>query len=96
MVKFFCNKVQKDILGGNNMANIKKRYNRALSIAEFIVEGHTLKQTAEEFRVSDTTVKRDLEFLISQGNREEYDRNFKLYIKAKVQLRRNSKNAVKK
>ena len=78
------------------MANIKKRYNRALSIAEFIVEGHTLKQTAEEFRVSDTTVKRDLEFLISQGNREEYDRNFKLYIKAKVQLRRNSKNAVKK
>ena len=69
----------------------KKRYRRAISIAEFIAEGHTLKQTSEEFRISDATVKRDLEFLISQGNLEEYNRNVKLYKKAKLQLWRNSK-----
>ena len=67
--------------------NINKYY-RAVGIAEFIIEGHTLDETKEEFRISKDTITRDLNFLLSclYGNHEY---NIKLYIKAKQQLKKN-------
>ena len=38
------------------------RYNRAVGIEKFIIEGHTIKETIEEFRVSKETIKRDIIF----------------------------------
>lgn len=77
------------------MTNYTKRYNRDLGIVEFIVEGHTMKQTAEEFKVSEATVNRALKFIITQGDREEHERNVRLYKKAKMQLRKKCKNSKK-
>ena len=65
------------------------RYDRAVDIAQFIAEGHTLKQTIEEFRLSGRTISRDLDFLAQYGYGEENKRNIRLYLKAKAQLQRN-------
>ena len=73
------------------MANIAKRYNRALGIAEFIAEGHSIKETIEEFGVSKDTISNDLNFLVGEGYGKEYERNLKLYRKAKLQLKSRKK-----
>lgn len=70
------------------MANIKKRYNRAVGIAEFIAEGHSIRQTKEEFRISKDTIRKDLEFLATYGYGKENERNMLLYQKAKMYLSR--------
>ncbi len=66
----------------------RKRYNRAVGIAEFILEGNTKKEAMKEFRVSRDTIDRDLEFLKNcyYGNEK---RNLKLYIVVKKQLKKN-------
>lgn len=66
----------------------RKKYNRAVGIAEFIIEGNTRKDAAEEFNVSTCTIERDLNFLAccEIGNPK---RNLKLYAKAKEVLRHN-------
>lgn len=68
----------------------RKRYNRAVGIAEFIIEGNTKQETVEEFRVSRDTIDRDLEFLRTclWGDKEG---NLKLYTKAKKQFQKNSR-----
>ena len=64
------------------------RYNRAVGVAEFIIEGNTIKKTREEFNISRETIERNLEFLVHclLGDR---NRNIKLYIDAKKQLKKN-------
>lgn len=69
----------------------RERYNRAIGIAEFIIEGHTLKETMDEFGVKKDTISRDLVFLAQYGYGEEAKRNQELYRKAKIQLLRNSR-----
>ena len=76
------------------MANIAKRYNRALGIAEFIAEGHGIEETKEEFGVSKDIISRDLTFLAGQGYGKELERNQKLYKKAKLQLKSSKKPVV--
>lgn len=66
-----------------------KRYNRAVGIAEFIVEGHTIRETIDEFRVSKETIKRDLIFLQGYGIGEQAKRNEELFKKVQVQLYQN-------
>ena len=66
----------------------RKRYNRAVGIAEFILEGNTKKEAMKEFRVSRDTIDRDLEFLKNCYYRNE-KRNLQLYIKVKKQLKKN-------
>ena len=70
---------------------MQRRYYRAVEIANFIIEGHTLAETADEFGLSKCTIQRDLEFLIQNGYGEESNRNIKLYKKAKIQLQKNKK-----
>ena len=41
----------------------RKRYNRAVGVAEYILEGNTKKEAMKEFRVSRDTIDRDLDFL---------------------------------
>lgn len=67
----------------------RKRYNRAVGIAQFILEGNTKKEAIKEFRVSRDTIDRDLDFLKNcyYGNEK---RNLQLYIKVKKQLKKNS------
>lgn len=77
------------------MADIRKRYNRAFGIAEFIVEGHTIRQTIDEFGVSKGTIERDLIFLAQFGYGEEAKKNMELYKRAKRQLIINSKTNAK-
>ena len=43
----------------------KKKYYRAVGVAEFIIEGHTIKQTTNEFRISSDTITKDLKYLVS-------------------------------
>ena len=71
-------------------ARVRKRYNRAVGIAKFIIKGNTKEKAVEEFGVSRDTINRDLEFLrtCSWGDEKE---NSKLYIKAKRQIAKNSK-----
>ena len=64
----------------------RKHYNRAVGIAEFILEGHSIKETSEEFRVSKDLVCRDLEFLAGYGYGEELRNNRILYLKAKKKI----------
>ena len=66
----------------------RKRYNRAVGFAEYILEGNTKKETIKEFRVSRDTIDRDLVFLKNchYGNEK---RNLQLYIKVKKQLKKN-------
>ncbi len=72
----------------------KKKYYRAVGVAEFIIEGHTIKQTTNEFRISSDTITKDLKYLVSceYGNQKE---NIKLYVRAKKQLKQNSNNIIK-
>lgn len=65
------------------------RYNRAVGIAEFIIEGHTIKETIEEFQVSKETIKRDMIFLQGYGMGEQLKRNEELFKKVQNQLYRN-------
>ena len=60
----------------------RKRYNRAVGVAEYILEGNTKKEAMKEFRVSRDTIDRDLDFLKNcyYGNEK---RNLQLYIKVK-------------
>lgn len=69
--------------------NNNVRYNRAVGIAQFILEGHTIEETKEEFRVSKTTISRDLNFLAQYGYGKEQEKNLELYKKTKIQLYRN-------
>ena len=71
------------------MANIQKRYYRAINVAEFIVEGHTIAETKEEFGISKATVANDLNFLANYGFGEENRRNLELYKNAKMSLLKN-------
>ncbi len=66
----------------------RKRYNRAVGVAEYILEGNTKKEAMKEFRVSRDTIDRDLDFLKNcyYGNEK---RNLQLYIKVKKQLQKN-------
>ena len=66
----------------------RKRYNRAVGVAEYILEGNTKKEAMKEFRVSRDTIDRDLDFLKNcyYGNEK---RNLQLYIKVKKQLKKN-------
>ena len=56
----------------------RKRYNRAVGVAEYILEGNTKKEAMKEFRVSRDTIDRDLDFLKNcyYGNEK---RNLQLY-----------------
>lgn len=63
-----------------------KRYNRAVGVAEFIIEGHTISQTMEEFRISKDTIQRDLKYLGENDYGINGKRNLELYKKAKIQL----------
>ncbi len=67
----------------------EKRYYRAVGVAEFIVEGHTIAETEEEFGITKCTIQRDLQYLSHFGYGEELAKNQKLFIRAKVQLKRN-------
>lgn len=67
----------------------KRRYYREVGIAEFIIEGHTLDQTVEEFGIGKTTIRTDLQDLFQEGLGEEAKRNQELYKKAKIQLNNN-------
>lgn len=76
----------------------RERYNRAVGVAEFIIEGHTKNETAEEFGIAKTTVYHDLEFLFyycSQSH-EEREKNRKLYLVAKKCLYDNQHNRNRK
>lgn len=70
----------------------RERYNRALGVTEFIIEGHTEAEAAEEFGIAQTTVRSDLEFLFhySGCSYVEQEKNSKLYIKAKKRLHDNA------
>ena len=70
------------------MSEERKRYNRAVGVAEYIFEGNTKKEAIKKFRVSRDTIDRDLEFLRNchYGNEK---RNLQLYIKVKNQLKKN-------
>ena len=67
----------------------RKRYNRAVGIAEFIIEGNTKKEAMKEFRVSRDTIDRDLELLRNCHCGDE-KRNLQLYIDVKKQFKKNS------
>ena len=66
----------------------RKRYNRSVGVAEYILEGNTKKEEIKEFRVSRDTIDRDLELLRNCHCGDE-KRNLQLYIKAKKQLKKN-------
>ena len=66
----------------------RKRYNRAVGVAEFIIEENTIKETREEFGISKNTIERDLEFL-KICRLGDVKRNVQLYIDAKKQLKKN-------
>ena len=66
-----------------------KRYNRAVGIAEFIAEGHTIREVKDEFKISRQTMERDLNFLAQCGYGEEAKKNINLYKRAKLQLYKN-------
>lgn len=70
---------------------MQKRYYRAIEIAEFIVEGHTLSETADEFGLCKCTIQRELNYLVQSGYGEEGNRNILLYKKAKIQLQKNKR-----
>ena len=75
---------------------------RALSVANFILEddGHSIKETAEEFRICQTTVRRDINYLgeiaqcehlaVSKEAREKYIKVQKML--AKLALLHNPSN----
>ncbi len=65
------------------MADIEKRYKRALRIADFLMEGgYLIQDAAKEFRISRDTVRKDLQFLATHGYDKELERNRIMYIKA--------------
>lgn len=70
------------------MTNIKKRYYRAVAIAEFIAEGHTIAETMKEIGVCKETIRKDLIFLADYGYGKENEKNMLLYQKAKNALSR--------
>ena len=72
------------------MANIEKRYYRAIGVAEFIAEGHSIAETKEEFRISKDTIRKDLNFLAEYGYGKENEKNMLLYQKAKKTLSRRN------
>lgn len=84
-------------------ARCNNNLTRALSIADFILEGHTVKETAEEFRICSTTVRRDINLLgeiaqcehlkISKEAREKYIAVQKML--AKLALLHNPSNIKK-
>lgn len=78
---------------------------RALSVADYILEdnGHSVKEAAKEFRVCETTILRDLNFLgeMSQCNYiQNYDEIRKKYIAVRKKLaelaRKNNANNIQK
>ena len=69
------------------MAQIEKRYNRALQIAEFLIEGgRVVQDVVEEFNISKDTYRKDMMLLATMGYGKEGERNKMLYIKAKTAL----------
>lgn len=65
-------------------------YYRAIGIAEYIIEGHNITQTQEEFGVSRDTISKSLDCLRTFGSfGKELNRNQLLYVKAKQQLGKN-------
>ena len=66
------------------------RYNRALSVALYILEGNTLKSAKKEFNLCERTLQRDLKFLYMYGYGEVLKRNRIIYIRVKNQLKKNS------
>ena len=57
---------------------ISKRRNRQIGVAQCILEGKSMKQTAAEYGISRCTVKRDLEELYWDGygkDEKEADKN---------------------
>lgn len=73
--------------------NYQRKYNRAIGIAEYIAQGHGIKETKEEFGVSKDTIHRDLIFLANEGYGEELKRNQRLYVKAKKELQIRQRKA---
>lgn len=72
--------------------SVKEQYNRALQIAEFIIEGgHSVEDVTEEFRISKTTYQSDMRLLYSYGYGAELKRNQMLYLKTRIALQ-NEKN----
>ncbi|MBR3255044.1 MAG: sporulation transcriptional regulator SpoIIID [Clostridia bacterium] len=73
-------------------STIQQQYNRALQIAEFIIEGgHLVEDVTEEFRISKTTYHNDMRLLYSYGYGAELKRNQMLYLKTRIALQ-NEKN----
>lgn len=67
----------------------RARYNRAVGIAQYIVEENAaIKKVKEEFNISKETIEKDLDFLkhCPLGDEKE---NKQLYDEAKKQLRKN-------
>lgn len=60
------------------MKEKSNRYYLAISVAEYIIEGHNKLQAMEEFDITRGTFDRLLEFLSTN--------NYSLYLKAKIQL----------
>ena len=71
------------------MKKTNERYNKAVGYANYILEGHTLKETAEEFQVAKDTVHRYLYELNNYGYGEEAKKNIELLRKVVKQLDKN-------
>lgn len=64
---------------------IRKKRNRQIGMAQFILEGNSIRKTAEEYGISERTVKRDLTELYWTGygkDGKEINRNRALAYKA--------------
>lgn len=72
-----------------------KRYYEARDMANYILEGHNMSETAEEFDVSRSTVGRHLKYLSEYGfgDNEKLKKNQILYAKVykKIHSKKKSK-----
>lgn len=79
------------------MANVEKRYTRALQIAEFFMEGgHCIEDACNEFGISRTMINKEMGFLCTYGYGMELKRNQTLFILAKKALYKEAAKRRKK
>lgn len=58
---------------------LRDRYNRARGIAEYILEGHNVREAEEEFRLTNKTIWCELRFLRDFGYDYENLKNKTIY-----------------
>ena len=68
------------------------KLSRAIEVANYISEGHTIKEAAKEFSCGTTTIQRDIKLLGSvafYGKEDDVETLKKIYLSAKKVLANN-------